>query len=115
LLLVGIGIFSVMTYDVSLQTNEIGIRMALGARQGAILRMVLRKGLSVITLGAIVGLCLGFGLARYLASQLWGISAGDPWTVGAVVLLIFVAGTGACFLPAWRAAHLDPLIALRYQ
>jgi putative ABC transport system permease protein len=115
LLLVGIGIFSVMTYDVSLQTNEIGIRMALGARQGAILRMVLRKGLSLITLGAIVGLCLGFGLARYLASQLWGISAGDPWTVVAVVLLIFVAGTGACFLPAWRAAHLDPLIAFRYQ
>ena len=66
-------------------------------------------------ISAIVGLCFGFGLARYLASQLWGISASDPWTVVAVVLLIFVAGTGACFLPAWRAAHLDPLIALRYQ
>jgi len=115
LLLVAIGIFSVMTYTVSLQTSEIGIRMALGAQQSAILGMVLRKGLGLIVAGTFIGLCVSFGLTRYLESQLWGISATDPWTFAAVVTLIILVGFAACLLPARRATRVDPLIALRYE
>ncbi len=115
LLLVVIGIFSVMTYTVSLQTSEIGIRMALGAQQSAILGMVLRKGLGLIVAGTFIGLFVSFGLTRYLASQLWGISATDPWTFALVVTLIILVGFAACLLPARRATRVDPLIALRYE
>jgi len=115
LLLVVIGIFSVMTYTVSLQTSEIGIRMALGAQQSAILGMVLRKGLGLIVAGTFIGLFVSFGLTRYLASQLWGISATDPWTFAAVVTLIILVGFAACLLPARRATQVDPLISLRYE
>ena len=115
LLLVVIGIFSVMTYTVSLQTREIGIRMALGAQQSAIWGMVLRKGLGLIVAGTFVGLFVSFGLTRYLESQLWGISATDPWTFAAVVTLIILVGFAACLLPARRATQVDPLISLRYE
>lgn len=115
LLLVVIGIFGVMTYTVSLQTSEIGIRMALGAQQSAILGMVLRKGLGLIVAGTFIGLFASIGLTRYLASQLWGISATDPWTFAAVVTLIIVVGFAACLLPARHATRVDPLIALRYE
>jgi putative ABC transport system permease protein len=115
LLLVVIGIFSVMTYTVSLQTSEIGIRMALGAQQNAILGMVLRKGMRLIVAGTLIGLFASFGLTRYLASQLWGTSATDPWTFAAVVTLVILVGLAACLLPARRATRVDPMLALRYE
>ncbi len=115
LLLVVIGIFSVMAYTVSLQTREIGIRMALGAQQRDILRMVLRQGLLLIAVGAVTGLIASLALTRFLASQIWGVSRTDPWTFSAVVAVIFTVGLIACLLPARRAAQVDPLVALRYE
>jgi putative ABC transport system permease protein len=115
LLLVIIGVFSVMAYTVSLQTQEIGVRMALGAQQGEILRMVLRKGFALLAAGIFVGLFASFGLTRFLTSQIWGVSARDPWTIGAVVTLVIGVGLAACFLPARRATQVDPLVALRYE
>jgi putative ABC transport system permease protein len=115
LLLVVIGVFSVMAYTVSLRTPEIGVRMALGAQQREILRMVLRKGFVLIAAGIGIGLLASYGLTGFLASQIWGISATDPWTFGAVVALVAGAGLAACYLPARRATRVDPLVALRYE
>jgi predicted permease len=115
LLLVVIGVFSAMAYMVSLRTQEIGVRMALGAQQREILRMVLWKGIALISAGICIGLLASFGLTQFLASQIWGVSATDPWTFGAVVVLVVTAGLAACFLPARRAASVDPLVALRYE
>jgi len=115
LVLVVIGVFSVMAYTVSLQTQEIGIRMALGAQQGEILRMVLRKGFVLLAAGIAIGLFASYGLTRFLASQIWGVSATDPWTFGAVVALVVGVGLAACYFPARRATQVDPLVALRYE
>jgi putative ABC transport system permease protein len=115
LLLVVIGVFSVMAYTVSLQTHEIGIRMALGAQQSGILTMILAKGARLIAAGIIIGLFASYGLTRFLASQIWGISVTDPWTFAAVVTLIALVGLAACLLPARRAMRVDPMVALRYE
>jgi hypothetical protein len=115
LVLVVIGVFSVMAYTVSLQTREIGVRMALGAQQGEILRMVLRRGAGWIGAGIGIGLLASYGLTRFLASQIWGVSATDPWTFGSVVALVVMTGLAACLLPARRASSVDPLVALRYE
>jgi putative ABC transport system permease protein len=115
LLLVIVGVFSVMAYTVSLRTQEIGVRMALGAQQGEILRMVLRTGFGLIVGGIGIGLLGSWGLTRFLASQIWGVSTTDPWTFGVVVGLVVVTGLAACWLPARRAARVDPLVALRYE
>jgi putative ABC transport system permease protein len=115
LALVAVGIFSVMAYTVSLQTREIGVRMALGAQQIEILKMVLRRGAGLIAAGICVGLLASFGLTRFLVSQIWGISATDPWTFGEVVALVVVTGVAPCWFPARRAASVDPLVALRYE
>ena len=104
-----------MAYTVSLQTREIGVRMALGAQQREILRMVLGKGFVFLAAGICIGLLASFGLTRFLASQIWGVSATDPWTFGAVVGLVVMTGLAACLLPARRAARVDPLVALRYE
>jgi putative ABC transport system permease protein len=110
-----VGIFSVMAYNVSLQTHELGIRMALGAQRGDVLRLVLLKGVRLITAGVIVGLLSSFGLTRFLASQLWGVSANDSWTYAVVVALIAAAGVAACLLPARKATQVDPMIAIRCE
>jgi putative ABC transport system permease protein len=115
LVLVVIGVFSVMAYTVSLRTQEIGVRMALGAQQREILRMVLKKGFVLIVAGLAIGLFASFALTRFLASQIWGVSATDPWTFGAVAALVVITGLAACLLPARRAASVDPLVALRYE
>src|SRR5208282_1343722 len=109
LLLVVIGVFSVMAYTVSLRTQEIGVRMALGAQQVEILRMVLQKGFVLLAAGIVIGLLASYGLTRFLASQIWGVSATDPWTFGAVAGLVVGVGLAACYLPARRAASVDPL------
>jgi len=115
LLLVVIGVFSVMAYTVSLGTQEIGVRMALGAQQGEILRMVLRKGFALLVVGISIGLLASLGLTRFLSSQIWGVSATDPWTFGAVAALVVGVGLAACYLPARRATEVDPLVALRCE
>lgn len=115
LVLVIIGVFSVMAYSVSLQTRDIGIRMALGAERGTILNMVLRKGLGLVGTGMGIGLLASFGLTRLMASQIWGVSATDPWTFSGVVAVVLGVGVVACIVPARRATEVDPLIALRYE
>jgi putative ABC transport system permease protein len=115
LLLVVIGVFSVMAYTVSLQTQEIGVRMALGAQQRDVLRMVLRRGVTLIAAGIGIGLAASYALTRFLASQIWGVSATDPWVFGAVVALVAGIGSVACYLPARRATRVDPLIALKHE
>ncbi len=115
LLLVVIGVFSVMAYTVSLQTREIGVRMALGAQQRRILQMVLGRGIVLIGAGIAIGLSASYGLTRFLASQIWGVSATDPWAFGAVVVLMAGVGSLACYLPARRATLVDPLVALKYE
>jgi|SRR5579859_2514066 len=115
LLLVVIGVFSVMAYTVSLRTREIGVRMALGAQQSEILRMVLRKGFVLIAAGIGVGLLASLALTRFLASQIWGVSATDPWTFGVVGALVVGVGLAACYFPARRATEVDPLVALKYE
>ena len=115
LVLVVIGIFSVMAYTVSLKTREIGIRMAVGAQQANILRLVLLNGFRLIAGGILVGLAFSYALTRFVASQISGVSATDPWTFVVVVAIVVVAGLAACLLPAWRAARVDPLVALRYE
>jgi putative ABC transport system permease protein len=115
LVLVVIGVFSVMAYTVSLRTREIGVRMALGAQRGEILRTVLGKGFVLLAVGIFIGVFASYGLTRFLKSQIWGVSATDPWTFGAVVGLVVVTGLAACWFPARRAASVDPLVALRYE
>jgi predicted permease len=115
LLLAILGVFSVMAHTVSLQTHEIGIRMALGAQQADISRMVLRKGLRLITAGITIGLVASFWLTRFIARQVWGVSATDLWTFGSVVIVILVVGLAASWSPAQRAMRVDPLVALRYE
>jgi len=115
LLLVLIGISSVMLYTVSLRTNEIGIRMALGAQPITILGMVLSTGLRLITAGVAIGILLSYAATRLLASEVSGISVTDPWTFAVVTIAVMTVGLLACFLPARRAARVDPMTALRYE
>jgi len=115
LALVVIGIFSVMDYTVSLRTQEFGVRIALGAQQENILKMVLVKGTRLLVVGILLGLSASYGLTRFLASQIWGVSTRDPWTFSAVAGLVVAVGLAACFLPARRATRVDPLVALRYE
>jgi putative ABC transport system permease protein len=115
LVLVVIGIFSVMAYTVALRTHEVGVRMTLGARQANILRLILFNGLRLVALGALLGLSVAFVLTRFLASQISGVSVTDPWTFTGVAALVVGVGLLACWLPARRAASVDPLVALRYE
>jgi putative ABC transport system permease protein len=115
LALVAIGVFSVMAYSVSLQTHEIGIRMALGAQQSAVLNMILRKGLVIIAIGIVIGELASLLLTRVIKSQIWGVSAHDPGTFGAVLAVLIAVGISACLVPARRATQVDPLVALRYE
>jgi len=115
LVLIVIGVFSVMGYNVALRTRELGIRMALGAQQKNILRLVLLNGLRLVVAGTFAGLLASYALTRFLVSQIPGVSATDPVTFAAVVAIVVSVGLTACFLPARRASQTDPLVALRYE
>ena len=115
LLLVGIGVYSVIAYTVSRQTQEIGLRMALGARRVDVLSMVVRMGLQLVVVGVVIGLLATVAATRVLANQLWGVTARDPITLGAAVLVMTLAGLAACYFPARRATRVDPMVALRYE
>jgi putative ABC transport system permease protein len=115
LLLVMIGIFSVMGYTVALQTHEIGVRMALGATRGRIIRTVLGKGTILVTMGLAIGVAGSLWSARFLAHQFRGVSPIDAATYASVLVLMAAAGLSACFVPARRAARVDPLEAIRCE
>jgi putative ABC transport system permease protein len=110
-----IGLFGVMSYSVALQTQEFGVRMALGAHCGDILMLVLRKGLLLVGSGIVLGLLASFFSVRILQSQLWGVSAFDVRAFVLAPLALLAAGLLACYLPARRATRVDPMIALRYE
>jgi len=115
LVLASVGVFGVMSYSVSERAHEIGIRMSMGAQTGNVLALVLRSGMLLTALGLAIGLPISFLLARALSSLLFGVQAADPVSfVGLPLLLLAVAGI-ACYLPARRAANLDPLRALRHD
>ena len=108
-----VGLYGVISYLVSQRTHEIGIRIALGAQRAEIVRLVLDEGLRMATAGAAVGILAAVGLARLLAAQLFGVTAHDPVTLGAVTVLLLVVASVACYVPARRAMRVDPATALR--
>ena len=115
LVLVTIGVYSVLAYTTARRTHEIGIRMALGANGSDVQGMVIRMGLKLVALGVGIGLIVSVAIGRVIATQLWGVSAYDPWTLVCVPALLLTTGIVACWLPARRAAGVDPLVALRYE
>jgi putative ABC transport system permease protein len=115
LLLVTIGVYSVLAYTTTRRTHEIGIRMALGAAGSDVQGMVIRMGLRLVGIGVAIGLIVSLAIGRVIATQLWGVSAYDPWTLMCVPALLLITGIVACWLPARRAASVDPLVALRYE
>jgi putative ABC transport system permease protein len=110
-----VGIYGVLSYSVGQRTTELGVRMALGAETGNVLALVLGQGAWLIGAGLTAGLLAALALTRFLGSLLFGISTFDPLTYGLVVLLLVAVGVAACTLPAWRAARISPVAALRYQ
>jgi putative ABC transport system permease protein len=115
LLLATAGVFGVMAYSVSRRTREIGVRIALGAGSGDILRMILGQGFRTIFLGVVIGIAGSLALTRALESLLFGVTATDPLTLGGVTLLLVAAALFACYIPARRAMRVDPMIALRQE
>jgi putative ABC transport system permease protein len=115
LILVTIGVYSVLAYTAARRTHEMGIRMALGAEGRDVLRLVIGMGLRLVALGVVIGVVASLLLARVIATQLWGVSAYDPVTLSAVAVLLLITGLLACWVPARRAARVDPLVALRYE
>jgi putative ABC transport system permease protein len=115
LVLASVGVFGVMSYSVSERAHEIGIRMSLGAQTKDILRMVLRGGMTLTVLGLAIGLPVAFALARGLAALLFGVQARDPFSFIGLPLILAAVAALACYIPARRAARLDPLKALRYE
>jgi len=115
LVLALVGVYGVVSYSASQRRQEIGIRMALGAQPRSILAMVLREGVGIIAIGLVVGLLATFGAARLFAKLLIGVSPTDPLTYATVSALLVVVALAACYVPAWRAMRLDPLVALRHE
>ena len=115
LLLACIGLYGLLSYEVTRRTQEIGIRMALGAQAGDVLRNVIGHGILLAAIGAAIGTIASFGVTRYLRALLFGVKPSDPMTLVGVVGLLLIVAVVACYIPARRATRVDPLIALRYE
>jgi ABC-type antimicrobial peptide transport system permease subunit len=115
LILAAVGTYGVLSYAVAQRTREIGVRMALGAQIGQVLRMILGQGALLAGIGLLLGVVGAVGLRKVLASLLFGVTPTDPLIFAAVVALLALVSFVACYFPARRAARVDPLIALRYE
>ena len=115
LLLAGIGIYGVMAFTVAQRTQEFGVRIALGAQRSRVVTLVLKEGTTLAVIGALIGLGGAYLVGRAMQSTLFGVGAMDARAFGAVALLLIAAALLACFLPAWRASKVEPIVALRYD
>jgi predicted permease len=115
LLLAAIGLFGLMSYSVARRTNEIGIRMALGARRGDVVRLVMRESMVLVALGIVIGLGVAFTARRLVETLLFGLAASDFQSIGAAVMTMIIVSAIAGYLPARRASRVDAMVALRYE
>src|SRR5581483_12224010 len=115
LLLAGVGLYGVMAYSVTQRTREIGIRMALGANRGGVLRMVMTRGLLLALSGIAIGLAIALAAAPQLAPLLYRVSPADPVSIGGAALFLIVVAIFASLIPALRATRVDPIVALRQE
>jgi putative ABC transport system permease protein len=115
LVLTLVGLYGVMSYSVAQRTNEIGIRLALGAQTRDVLVMIVKQGSKLILLGLVIGLAGAYALTRLISSLLFGVTTKDPLTFGAAAMLLALVAFLACYIPAWRATKVDPMDALRYE
>jgi putative ABC transport system permease protein len=115
LLLAVIGVYGVMSYTVAQHTREIGIRMALGAQPHTILKLIVGRGLVLVSAGAAVGVLASFVLTRFIENMLFGVTPTDPLTFVAIVALLGLVALLACLIPAQRAMRVDPIVVLRHQ
>lgn len=115
LVLACVGIYGVISYLVGQRTNEIGVRIALGAQRADVLRLILGEGTRMALLGVVIGIVAALGLTRLMSNQLFGVTAQDPLTFGGVALSLVIVAIAACYVPARRAMRVDPIVALRHE
>jgi predicted permease len=115
LVLACIGLYGLLSYEVARRTRELGIRMALGAQQRDLLRLVVGQGILLVLIGAAIGIAAAMGVTRFMSAMLYGIHAGDPFTFAGVAILLTLVALAACYIPARRAMRVDPMVALRYE